>query len=205
MKAYTKLELKADMAVIYKKAYGYTMDYLKDKEDAGDSIEWEDIPETNVYKGSKKEKITGGTSYTEALKDSLEAAYVEDKTKYDSKFFEEWEKLKGFLEEEISKEKYFTSDDESLSEIPAWMDDLATKVGQTYSINKATPVDFDTKFRYYVKKVYNTVFKEEINFDQIALKITDKKKGISKFYGSQYISTDCLYKAISSSSEAECK
>ena len=183
MKAYTKLELKADMKYIYKKAYEYVMDDLKDYEDSGKSIDWADIPPTDKYKGSKKEKTTGGTTYTEALKDSLESAYIEDKTKFDSKFFEEWDKLKAFLDAQITKEKYETSDDESLSDIPAWMDDLKTKVGQTYSVDGGSPVTFDSKFRYKVNKVYTTVFKDEINFDQISLKITDKKKGISKFYG----------------------
>jgi hypothetical protein len=67
MKAYTKLELKADMTEIYKKAYGNIVDGLTSQEDDGADIEWEDIPETNVYKGSAKEKITGGTTFTEAL------------------------------------------------------------------------------------------------------------------------------------------
>lgn len=55
-------------------------------------------------------------------------AYAEDKTKFDTKFYEEWDKLKAFLEDQISKEKYFTDEDESLSEIPEWMDDLKIKV-----------------------------------------------------------------------------
>jgi hypothetical protein len=43
--------------------------------------------------------------------------------------------MKGFLEEQISKEKYSDeggSGDEPLGDIPAWMEDLMTKVKQTY-------------------------------------------------------------------------
>lgn len=131
-------------------------------------------------------------------------AYAEDKTKFDTKFYEEWDKLKAFLEDQISKEKYFTDEDESLSEIPEWMDDLKIKVKQTYSINKATAVNFDTVFRAEVYSVYKEVIKGA-KFDSMALKITDKKKGISKFYGQQYISTDCISKTLTSSNEYECK
>lgn len=134
MKAYTKFELKADMAVFYEEAYGTIMDSLQEKLDAGSSIEWADLP-PNAYKGSSKEKIVRGTSYTENLQASLEASYVSDKTKFGEKFFEEWEKLKGFLSDQVSKEKYSDeggSGDESLGDIPAWMEDLITKVGQTY-------------------------------------------------------------------------
>jgi len=91
--------------------------------------------QTMLIRAPQKKKIHRGTSYTENLQASLEASYVNDKTKFGEKFFEEWEKMKGFLEEQISKEKYSDeggSGDEPLGDIPAWMEDLMTKVKQTY-------------------------------------------------------------------------
>ena len=69
------------------------------------------------------------------------------------------------------------------------------KVNQTYSVDGNTPVNFNAEFRAQVKVVYYEIFKKTglgQHFDQISLKITDKQ-GFSKYYGNNYISTDCLY------------
>jgi len=69
----------------------------------------------------------------------------------------------------------------------------------------APAVNFNTEFNTEVYKIYKRIF-YSLNFDQMSLKITDKKKGVSKYYGNNYINTDCLYKAIKAAgSAAECK
>lgn len=123
MKAYTKFELKANMVAFYKQAYENVMSSVQDIEDGGQlvgSIEWTDLPESS-----------GSTplTFTEALKDSLIAAYVEGKSNFNKEFFTEWEKFKSYLDEEIEKEKAQAGDSDSeLKTIPEWMQDLMVKV-----------------------------------------------------------------------------
>jgi len=60
------------------------MGSISDIEGAGSSIEWADISPIEVAPLK---------TYTEELLDSLVNGYSADKTKFDSTFYEEWNKL----------------------------------------------------------------------------------------------------------------
>lgn len=160
--------------------------------DSDQTIEWVDF-DTRITYYDKPLK-----TYTKKLKDDLEAGYADDRTNFDQQFFQEWENFKEYLDKVIKKEKLMGEIDPELDPMPDWMKDLMVKVNQTYSVDNAAPIKFNDTFRAEVKSIYYQVFKTTglgQFFDQISLSITDKK-GISKYYGNDYMSTDCLYGAI---------
>lgn len=95
MKAYTRVEIQADMLALYKEAHKKLSKYLDDKADEGYKIKYLDIDEPDPVDGS----------FHDSRKDDLIADSSDGYIIFDESTFEQLDSFKATLEETINEEK----------------------------------------------------------------------------------------------------
>lgn len=127
MKAYTKVEVQADMIEIYREAHKKTSKVIDDNIDAGYKIKFVDVDEPDPVEGT----------FHKARKNDLIADSKDGYIIFDENTFEQLDSFIATLEETINEEARQRKSTQGLADpLPEFMEDLMVKVKQNIKIKK---------------------------------------------------------------------